>query len=134
MTDFPYERPAKDRPAKDRPAKDRPKMRSVQAIMDAFPDAGDSSICLIIDAKEQRIQRPSGEDEQGNSRQKPFYSGKKKTHTLKNQVAVNPQGRFLSVSESVAGGANHDLTLLRTTKLLSEPPSCWAIWLLARRR
>jgi hypothetical protein len=105
MTDFIYERPAKD----------RPKMRSVQAIMDAFPD-----VCLVIDAKEQRIQRPGGEDDLGNSRQKPFYSGKKKAHTLKNQVAVNPQGRFLSVSESVAGGANHDLTLLRTTKLLGE--------------
>ncbi len=101
--------------AYDRPAKDRPKMRSAQAVMDAFPD-----VCLIIDAKEQRVQRPSGEDDTGNSRQKPFYSGKKKAHTLKTQVAVDPQGRFLSVSGSVPGGANHDLTLLRASKLLDR--------------
>ncbi len=101
--------------AYDRPATDRPKMRSVQAVMDAFPD-----VCLIIDAKEQRIQRPGGEDDKGGSRQKPFYSGKKKAHTLKTQVAVDPQGRFLSVSGSVPGGANHDLTLLRATKLLDK--------------
>lgn len=99
----------------DHPTKDRPKMRSAQAVMDAFPD-----VCLIIDAKEQRIQRPGGEDDKGNSRQKPFYSGKKKAHTLKNQVAVDPQGRFLSVSGSVPGGQNHDLTLLRVTGLLDK--------------
>ncbi len=101
--------------AYDRPAGDRPKMRSVQAVMDAFPD-----VCLVIDAKEQRVQRPGGEDGTGNSRQKPFYSGKKKAHTLKTQVAVDPQGRFLSVSQSVPGGANHDLTLLRATRLLDK--------------
>jgi hypothetical protein len=110
MTSFAY----------DRPAGDRPKMRSAQAVMDAFPD-----VCLIVDAKEQRVQRPGGEDGTGNSRQKPFYSyffysGKKKAHTLKTQVAVDPQGRFLSVSESVPGGANHDLTLLRASKLLDK--------------
>ncbi len=38
----------------------------------------------------------------------------------KTQVAVDPQGRFLSVSESVPGGANHDLMLLRATRLLDE--------------
>ena len=101
--------------AYDRPAKDRPKMRSLAAVMDAFPD-----VCLVVDAKEQRIHRPGGEDEDGNSRQKPFYSGKKKAHTLKTQVAVDPQGRFLSVSGSVPGGQNHDLTLLRATGLLDK--------------
>ena len=61
----------------ERPAKERQKLRSLQAVMDAFPD-----VRLVIDAKEQRIQRPGGEDGEGNSRQKPFYSGKKKAHTL----------------------------------------------------
>ena len=103
--------------AYDRPTKDRPKMRSAQAVMDAFPD-----VCLVIDAKEQRIRRPGGEDENGHSRQKPFYSGKKKAHTLKTQVAVDPQGRILSVSGSVPGGQNHDLTLLRATRLLDNLP------------
>lgn len=61
----------------ERPAQERQKLRSVQAVMDAFPD-----VRLVIDAKEQRIQRPGGSDESGNSHQRPFYSGKKKAHTL----------------------------------------------------
>lgn len=78
--------------------------------MDAFPD-----VRLVIDAKEQRVQRPGGSE--GHSRQKPFYSGKKKAHTLKTQVAVAPDGSFQSVGKSVPGSV-HDLTLLRQSDLL----------------
>ena len=35
---------------------------------------------------------------------------------------MDPQGRFLSVSDSVPGGANHDLTLLRDSRLLDQLP------------
>ncbi len=107
MTTFAYQRPSTD--------PQQTKKRSAQAVMDAFPE-----VALVIDAKEQRMQRPGGSDKEGNSRQKPFYSGKKKAHTLKTQVAVDPQGRILYVSDSVPGGANHDLTLLRATKLLDR--------------
>lgn len=102
----------------ERPKADRKKLSSVQEIMDAFPD-----VRLIIDAKEQRIERPKNKkDKDGNmqDRQKPYYSGKKKAHTLKNQVAISPTGRVEHASESVPGGATHDLTLLRQTDLLSE--------------
>jgi hypothetical protein len=100
------------------PKAQRPKLRSPQAVMDAFP-----AVRIVIDAKEQRIQRPqSGKDEQGQhqDRQKPYYSGKKKAHTLKNQVAVRPDGRIEAVSDSVPGGATHDVTLLRRTDLLGQ--------------
>lgn len=80
--------------------------------MDAFPD-----VRLVIDAKEQRVRRPGGSDGSGASRQKPFYSGKKKAHTLKTQVSVAPDGSFQSVSDSVPGSV-HDLTLLRRGGLL----------------
>lgn len=103
----------------ERPAQERKKLRSVQAVMDAFP-----AVRLVVDAKEQRVQRPSGNDENGNSRQKPFYSGKKpfysgkkKAHTLKTQVAVSPDGSFQSVGKSVPGSV-HDLTLLRQSDLM----------------
>lgn len=102
----------------ERPGPERAKLRSVQAVMDAFPD-----VCLVIDAKEQRIQRPkSTKDNQGNvqDHQKPYYSGKKKTHTLKNQIAVRLDGFTEAVSESVPGGRNHDLSLLRQTDLLGQ--------------
>ncbi len=100
----------------ERPAADRQKLRSVQAVMDAFPD-----VRLVVDAKEQRVQRPGGEDGSGNPCQKPFYSGKKKAHTFKTQVAVAPDGSFQSVGESVPGSV-HDLTLLRQSGLLHRLP------------
>ena len=107
----------------ERPAKERQKLRSLQAVMDAFPD-----VRLVIDAKEQRIQRPGGEDGEGNSRQKPFYSGKKKAHTLKTQVAVAPDGSFQSVGKS-APGSVHDLTLLRQSDLLHRLPRAEGVML-----
>jgi len=104
----------------ERPAEERKKLRSVQAVMDAFPQAvmdAFPDVRLVIDAKEQRVQRPGGSDDNGNSRQKPFYSGKKKAHTLKTQVAVAPDGSFQSVGRSSPGSV-HDLTLLRQSDLL----------------
>ena len=102
----------------ERPSAERTKLHSVTEVMDAFPD-----VRLVIDAKEQRIERPTNKkDKDGKiqDRQKPYYSGKKKAHTVKNQTAVAPDGLIEHVSESVPGGANHDLTLLRQTDLLSE--------------
>jgi hypothetical protein len=101
----------------ERLARERQRLRSVQAVMDAFPDVRLVIDANTIDLKEQRVRRPGGSDESGNSRQKPYYSGKKKTHTLKTQVSVSPDGSFQSVSDSVPGSA-HDLTLLRTSGLL----------------
>ncbi len=111
MTVFSFERPSRD-------SRERKKLRSVEAVMDAFPE-----VALVIDTKEQRVRRPSGRDEEGNSRQKPYYSGKKKAHTLKSQIGVNPQGLIEALSDSEPG-ATHDLTLLRKTKLLEglAPP------------
>jgi hypothetical protein len=98
----------------ERPSNERPKLPTVRSVMDAFPE-----VALVIDAKEQRIRRPSGADDEGKSRQKPHYSGKKKAHTLKNQIAVRPDGLIEAVSESVPGSV-HDLTLLRETGLLKR--------------
>jgi hypothetical protein len=101
----------------ERPTADRVKLDSPQAVMTAFPD-----VRLVIDAKEQRIQRPKNtKDGDGHlqDNQKPYYSGKKKAHTVKNQLAVRPDGLIEALSDSVPGGATHDLTLLRQTDLLS---------------
>jgi DDE superfamily endonuclease/Helix-turn-helix of DDE superfamily endonuclease len=103
LAQFPFERP---------PAQ-RKKLRSAAAVMEAFPD-----VRLVIDAKEQRIQRPKSSKEE--DRQRPYYSGKKKCHTLKNQVAVEPDGRIGAVSLSVPGGGIHDLVLLRMTHLVER--------------
>jgi hypothetical protein len=94
----------------DRPGGDRKKLRSAAEVMAAFP-----RVRVIIDAKEQRINRPEGFEAQ-----KPDSSGKKKAHTLKTQVVVDPCGRIETVSDSVPGGANHDLTLLRRSGVLER--------------
>lgn len=102
----------------ERPKAERQKLHSVAEVMDAFPD-----VRLIIDAKEQRVERPKNKkDKDGNVQdcQKAYYSGKKKAHTIKNQAAISPIGLVEHASESVPGGSTHDLTLLRQTDLLSE--------------
>jgi hypothetical protein len=91
LDDFPF----------DRPGPDREKMRSAAAVMAAFPQ-----VRHIIDAKEQRINKPQGEQAQ-----RPYYSGKKKAHTVKTQVVVDPRGQVEAVSESFPG-STHDLALL----------------------
>lgn len=69
---------------------------------------------VIIDSHEQRTRRPKGWE-----RQKPFYSGKKKAHTLKTQAAVSLEGRVQAVSESVPGSTS-DLALLERSGVVER--------------
>lgn len=69
---------------------------------------------VIIDSHEQRTRRPKGWEAQ-----KPFYSGKKKTHTLKSQAVVDLEGRVQAVSESVPG-ATSDLALLEQSGVVER--------------
>ncbi len=64
---------------------------------------------LIIDATEQPVERP-------RKKQKPYYSGKKKRHTLKTEIRVTRRGRIVHVSKSRPGSI-HDFELHKT-----EPP------------
>ncbi len=63
---------------------------------------------LVIDSYEQPRERPLD-----NQEQKKYYSGKKKTHTFKNQVIVMPNGK--EIVDVVVGytGATSDITLWR---------------------
>jgi transposase len=64
---------------------------------------------IFIDATEQQIRRPK-------RKQKRYYSGKKKKHTIKNQLVVTGKGKILSVSRSNPG-SKHDKKLYDETKL-----------------
>lgn len=101
LPDFPFDRPGADRRALSTP----------EQVMEAFP-----AVRLVIDAREQRINRPGASHEA----QKPYYSGKKKCHTVKTQVGVGPDGLIESVSVSHPGGATNDLALLRESGLLDR--------------
>jgi len=71
----------------------------------------DEIIEVIFDATEQEVFRPGGK-----GRQKKYYSGKKKRHTVKHQIVVDKKGRILAVSKSFAGKM-HDKALYDKTKV-----------------
>jgi IS5 family transposase len=60
---------------------------------------------LIIDCTEQPIQRPC-------RKQRCWYSGKKKRHTVKTEIAITGDGRIAGVSNP-APGRVHDLEVRR---------------------
>lgn len=71
-------------------------------------------LTVIVDSFEQRVQRPPKDDS--------HYSGKKKQHTLKSQIAVDSDsGRIIDVSDSVPGHTA-DSKLLECSGLLERLP------------
>lgn len=82
-------------------------------LLEALPD-----IMVVIDSFEQKVQRPPDKDQQ-----KRYYSGKKKQHTLKSQVAVDEaSGMVVDVAESVPG-PTADFKLLQQSGLLGRLPA-----------
>jgi DDE superfamily endonuclease/Helix-turn-helix of DDE superfamily endonuclease len=72
-------------------------------------------LAVVIDSFEQRTHRP-------RRRQRAYYSGKKKAHTLKSQVGVDEEsGRVVDVSDSVPGPWA-DVKLLKKSRLLKRLP------------
>jgi hypothetical protein len=74
-------------------------------------------LAVVIDSFEQRVQRPRDRDEADS-----YYSGKKKQHTLKSQIAVDETtGQVADVTDSVRG-PTADLKLLEQSQLLDRLP------------
>jgi hypothetical protein len=72
-------------------------------------------LAVVIDSFEQRTQRPK-------RRQRAYYSGKKRAHTLKSQVAVDEaSGAIVDVSDSVPGPWA-DIMLLKKSRLMKRLP------------
>jgi len=69
----------------------------------------------FIDATEQPINRPK-------RNQKHYYSGKKKKHTLKNQIVIDDNSRICSVSKSVEG-KKHDKKLYDESRIQTKRKS-----------
>lgn len=82
-------------------------------------------LAVVVDTFEQKVQRPQSRDPANpKSRQEAdkWYSGKKKTHTIKSQVGVDLHtGLICEVSESVPG-PTADITLLKESGLLVRLP------------
>lgn len=74
------------------------------------------AVAVLIDTFEQPVQRPK-------RRQKRFYSGKKKRHTLKSQVDVDEEtGAIVDVADSVPG-PTADIKVLKHSKRLKRLPA-----------
>lgn len=71
-------------------------------------------INVIIDATECEIERP------GDARQKLFYSGKDKRHTLKYELGVEVTSGFIVWLFGGAPGHMHDLDISRTSGILNH--------------
>ncbi len=86
--------------------------RSLDDLLHDTPE-----LVVVIDSFEQRVQRPRDRDEADG-----YYSGKKKQHTLKSQVAVDETtGQVVDVSASVPG-PTADLNLLEQSQLMDRLP------------
>lgn len=72
---------------------------------------------FIADCTERAVQRPKDKNIQED-----YYSGKKKHHTVKNQILVSPRSKkILAVSETVAG-RHHDKQIFTSNGLFLKLP------------
>jgi hypothetical protein len=88
----------------------RGRRKNLSTLLKDTPD-----VAVVIDTFEQAVQRPG-------KRQKRFYSGKKKRHTVKSQVAVDEEtGAIVDVARSVPG-PTADIKVLEKSELLKRLP------------
>lgn len=89
------------------------KISNFKELGEVFPDV----LAIICDATEQEIPRPK--DKRKN---KEFYSGKKKRHTLKTQIVIERnKGQILEIS-SPTPGSIHDYKLFQMSQLGERLP------------
>lgn len=92
--------------------------RRVLGLSKRISVTAEEAQALILDCTEQTVQRPS-------RKQKCWYSGKKKRHTVKNEIIITEAGRIVSVSDD-APGAVHDITIRRRGPPLPEDAQAYA--------
>jgi hypothetical protein len=90
----------------------RKRRRKLDELLKDMPE-----IMVVIDSFEQKVQRPQDEATRDD-----WYSGKKKTHTIKSQVAVDEQsGEIVDIPDRVPG-PKADIKLLDESGLLKKLP------------
>lgn len=95
-----------------------PLAKRVLGVKRAIHVTEEEAQALLIDATEQPVERP----QRG---QKCYYSGKKKRHSIKNEIIATEKGRIVSVSKS-APGTVHDMTIRRRGPPLPEDARAYA--------
>ena len=82
-----------------------PLAKRIIGVKRAIRVSAEEAQAILIDATEQPIERPK-------RYQKRWYSGKKKRHSIKNEVITTQAGRIVCVSPSTPGTV-HDITIRR---------------------
>ena len=82
---------------------DSKKLKTMQEIQQFFPD-----LIAITDGTEQQIPRPKN-----RTKRKTHYSGKKKKHTVQNQITVNLDGVIIHKSTH-SPGSHHDYKIYKS--------------------
>ena len=94
-------------------SENREKRKSWDEFIREYPDLA----AVAHDAAETRCYRPKDKE-----KQKKYYSGKKKTHTLKIQVSISlSTGRILDVSQTYPGSV-HDSKIMDQEKSIEKFP------------
>ncbi|HLC95174.1 MAG TPA: transposase family protein [Patescibacteria group bacterium] len=89
----------------------RKKVRTMAGMLEICPDLQD----FLVDATERSIQRPQ-------ENQEFYYSGKKKRHTVKNQLLIHPSTKkILAISKTVEG-KRHDKQLCDDDGMILRAP------------
>jgi hypothetical protein len=79
--------------------------RRVLGVKKRISVTAEEAQSLIMDCTEQQVQRPA-------RKQRCWYSGKKKRHTIKNEIIITEPGKIASVSDD-APGRVHDIEIRR---------------------
>jgi hypothetical protein len=93
------------------PEEERP-VEPIEALRQAFGEEG----VALLDATEQPINRPKDAE-----RQKAFYSGKKKRHTVKTQIVTNGAGEIVAITPPVPG-KTADIKLAERSRVVERLP------------
>lgn len=89
------------------------RIRSLNHWLEVCPDLKE----FIVDGTERPIQRPK--DKQ---KQKDYYSGKKKKHTVKNNIFVDPRNKKILAVSATVERKKHDKRLLEDDSLFTKIP------------
>jgi hypothetical protein len=94
--------------------RDRSKpISSVEELIFLYPEIAE----FIGDATEQQIPRPKDK-----RNKKKYYSGKKKRHTIKTQIAIERNSEQIIEINSSFPGRVHDYTIFKKTRLPDKIP------------
>ena len=82
---------------------DSKKLKTMQDLLQFFPE-----LIVITDGTEQQIPRPKDK-----KKRKTHYSGKKKKHTVQNQITINLNGEIIHKSVH-SPGSHHDYKIYKS--------------------